>query len=283
MNTLPLEHRPHTLYRFFAEDGALLYVGITAALPTRLANHRDDKPWWTEVARATIAHYPDRESVLAAELVAIKAELPRYNVQHNTGRPIATAVDARKTPNWRGWCNEPAGDIWQFRSRTSGYQKEEPLRLYWELHCDPISDDWLPGEISAEELWRVWITRYPNDEHAEALFGPGAMRIWWFVDGHSVFEGAPFQHPGGSRYGADDFLTHYSVPVNVATGEAIQWTRLPVIDKLWHPGRADKGGFIQEATGWKPSPLQPFVDVRQLARAARLTHPAAAHDLGRVA
>lgn len=273
MTTLPLEARPHTLYRFFAEDGSLLYVGITAALPTRLANHRDDKPWWTEVARATITHYPDRESVLAAELTAIKAERPRYNVQHNTSRSSTVAVGTTKPTTWRGWANQPDADVWEFKSRLSGYRKEEPLRLYWELYCDPVSDDWLPDEIAAEELWRLWLTRYPRDEDAETYFGPGAMRIWWFVDGLSVFESAPFQHPSASRYSTEDFLNHYSVPRSAATGEPIQWTRLPVIDKLWRSGRADKGGFIQEATGWKPSPLQPFVNVLQLARAARLAQP----------
>ncbi|MFG3702407.1 hypothetical protein ACGF5C_31670 [Micromonospora sp. NPDC047620] len=281
-STTPLQQRPHTLYRFFGEDGALLYVGITATLPARLVKHRDDKPWWNEVARITVTHHADRESVLAAELDAIKAECPRYNIQHNTGFS-GSEIGRRKAPTWRGWGNQPDGDIWTFRSRASGYRKEEPLRLYWELHCDPISDDWLPDEISAEELWRLWITRYPRDEQAEAQFGTGAMRIWWFVDGHSVFEGAPFQHPGASRQGADDFLAHYTVPINVNTGEHIQWTRLPVVDKLWQPGRADKGGFIQEATGWKPSPLQPYVDVRQLARAARLALPDTAHHASKAA
>ncbi|MGW3808831.1 GIY-YIG nuclease family protein [Micromonospora sp. NPDC005113] len=276
MNHLPLEDRPHALYRFFAEDGALLYVGITAALPTRLTNHRDDKPWWTEVARITIAHYLDRDSVLAAELAAIKTEQPRYNVQHNNGRTVAATPGKPQPPARMGWADQPGADVWQFRSRRSGYRKEEPLRLYWELHCDPVSDDWIPDEISAEELWRVWITRYPRDERAETLFGPGAMQIWWFVEGQSAFENAPLQHADAYRYATGDFLTHYTTPINTATGEAIKWTRLPVVDKLWRPGRADKGGFIQEATGWKPSPLQPFVNVHQLARAARLALPDAA-------
>jgi len=39
---------------------------------------------------------------------------------------------------------------------------------------------------------------------------------------------------------------------------------LPVQDKLWRPGQAGKGGFIQEATGWKPAILQPFVYLQSL-------------------
>ena len=42
-------------------------------------------------------------------------------------------------------------------------------------------------------------------------------------------------------------------------GERLNWLLLPVEDKLWNAKQANKGGFIQEATGWKPSILQPFV------------------------
>jgi hypothetical protein len=41
---------------------------------------------------------------------------------------------------------------------------------------------------------------------------------------------------------------------------------------FWHAEpdvRADKGGFIQEHTGWKPSPLQPVVYVPALRDAIR--------------
>jgi hypothetical protein len=33
----------------------------------------------------------------------------------------------------------------------------------------------------------------------------------------------------------------------------MNWLSLPVIDKLWNETRADEGGFIQQATGLKPS------------------------------
>jgi len=34
---------------------------------------------------------------------------------------------------------------------------------------------------------------------------------------------------------------------------------LPIADMSWNDERADKGGFIQEATGWKPAILQPYL------------------------
>jgi predicted GIY-YIG superfamily endonuclease len=77
--------RAHALYRFYADDGALLYVGITLDPGARWRAHRDDKPWWHEVASVTVESHSSRETVLAAERTAIMSEKPRYNVVHNRG------------------------------------------------------------------------------------------------------------------------------------------------------------------------------------------------------
>lgn len=89
-----LAMRNHALYRFYDVEGRLLYIGLTADLPTRLNNHRDDKPWWCEVTRVAVEHYPDRAAVIAAERRAIIAEGPRYNVVHNRPRDISPARPA---------------------------------------------------------------------------------------------------------------------------------------------------------------------------------------------
>ncbi|MFD7964254.1 hypothetical protein ACFV5J_25980 [Streptomyces zaomyceticus] len=68
----------------------------------------------------------------------------------------------------------------------------------------------------------------------------------------------------------EDFLTFYTWPVHAETRERINWVRVPVRDRLWHGSRADKGGFIQELTGWKPSPFEPLFHVDVIAGAARL-------------
>lgn len=83
--------RPHALYRFFAEDGELLYVGITSNPARRFAQHGSDKEWWEEVAEIRMERLPSREAVLAAERAAIIAERPRYNVVHANG---ASAPDS---------------------------------------------------------------------------------------------------------------------------------------------------------------------------------------------
>jgi integrase/recombinase XerD len=68
-----------TLYRLYATDETLLYVGISEQALARWDQHRQDKPWWLAVARVEIAHFPNRATARAAEAEAIKTEGPKYN------------------------------------------------------------------------------------------------------------------------------------------------------------------------------------------------------------
>lgn len=161
--------------------------------------------------------------------------------------------------------------MYSWKSRRHDVERTGDLTLYWEAWCDPVSDDYDSDEATARELWRIWRERYPVDESAEERWGKGAVRISWYINGE-VFEGAPHAISVGG-YAPETFLDHFTVPVDDETGERIEWTRLPVDDKLWREGRNDKGGFIQEATGWKPSPLQPVFWPDQLAEACGLFIP----------
>lgn len=69
-----------TLYRFFDSAGVLLYVGVTDEVATRWRTHAKTRPWWIQVATITLEHHASRAAVLDAELAAIKAERPLYNV-----------------------------------------------------------------------------------------------------------------------------------------------------------------------------------------------------------
>lgn len=146
------------------------------------------------------------------------------------------------------------GDIWKFRSLRTDYEWEGPITACWEVNYDPISDDYLPSEKNARELFRMWTGivrgKYPD----------GLIPIYWCVrcEAQSKFESMPFQYDSAS--GAYlNWLSYFTWPVHVVTGEKLNWLRLPVEDKLWNRLRADKGGFIQELTGWKPAVLQPSV------------------------
>lgn len=140
---------------------------------------------------------------------------------------------------------------WEFQNLKGGHTRRAALKASWEVSYDPISDDYTPEEIEASDLFKQWIDlvrpKYPNE----------LIPIYWTVMAkeQGVFESMPFQydHPG------KDFLSYFSYPVNSETGEQLNWLTLPVVDKLWNSKQANKGGFIQEATRWKPSILQPYV------------------------
>ena len=149
------------------------------------------------------------------------------------------------------------GDIqeWTWRNRRGGGERKGGLELYWEVSWDPISDDFTPDYTDADSLLERWV-RKQTDRIA---------RVSWFVQGPGTFESAPFlRHPDYPD--EHDFLTRYTWPTNSRTGERLRWAQLPVVDKLWNAERADKGGFIQQATGWKPGPFQTTLDWPMLLR-----------------
>lgn len=181
----------------------------------------------------------------------------------------------------------PPGTRWTFTGRRHDHIHTEELALYPEPNYSSITDDYLPDEISAHELWRIWVDKVWNKAHEQwpDLYRPGEVTILWTVTTPActgVFEAAPHARtlPMNTElvemfgpYEEEHFLTHYKTPVHAETGEPINWLRLPVLDRGWNETVGDKGGFIQEATGWKPSPLQPTMDVLQIGRAAGLYVP----------
>lgn len=159
----------------------------------------------------------------------------------------------KQTPMWR---SNRVGTTWE---------PEGMLVAYWEVEGDPISDEYTPKEISARELFNRWAAgvqkRFPNN----------LIPIHWFLEYKgkdlSTFEGMPFQFEHIPDSFPENFLTFFTWPVNSKTGEQLNWLTLQVADKLWNRRRADKGGFIQEATGWKPAILQPYVYLPSLMSA----------------
>lgn len=138
----------------------------------------------------------------------------------------------------------------------SSYEAQGILMAYWEVDYSSISDNYTVQEISAMDLFKQWVElilkHYPNH----------LIPIYWSVECQECaeFEEMPFQFQHSPvAHSDEDFLSIYTHPTNSVTGERLNWLDLPVVDKLWNSKRADKGGFIQQATGWKPSILQPYV------------------------
>jgi len=73
------------LYRFYDAHGQLLYVGISCDPDARWKAHRYEEPkeWCPLVASRTLEWLDSREEALAAEVIAIKSEKPRFNGTHN--------------------------------------------------------------------------------------------------------------------------------------------------------------------------------------------------------
>lgn len=83
--------QPFWLYRQYAADGALLYVGLTQNLKQRSAGHRSGSPWWPLIERVDVVEYPNLHDGEAAERFAISTEAPLYNVIHSADADAARA------------------------------------------------------------------------------------------------------------------------------------------------------------------------------------------------
>ncbi|WP_228454089.1 hypothetical protein [Streptomyces alkaliphilus] len=178
------------------------------------------------------------------------------------------------------------GTRWTFQSRSSNFTQTEELVLLWIPANGQITDNYTRDEIAAQELWQLWAKdantyheRYPDH------FRAGEIPIIWSVTKPSldgIFELAPHTlalrslMPEFAGDPHEDFLSFYTHPVQDGTGEPVNWLRLPVVDRSWNAKASQKGGFVQEASGWKPSALQPTMNVVEIARAAGLWVP----DLG---
>ena len=71
-----------TLYRYYNATDKLIYVGISNNPPVRAGQHRKLSWWWLEATRCTLEHFATRAEAMQAEIAAIQAEAPAYNIVH---------------------------------------------------------------------------------------------------------------------------------------------------------------------------------------------------------
>ncbi|MHC9292031.1 GIY-YIG nuclease family protein [Mycobacterium sp. LTG2003] len=84
------------LYRFFDEDGGLLYIGKTVQAWERFSQHRRGSAFFAEAATITLQRGFATELQLAeAEVAAIRTEEPRFNAVRMRGqRPPASRLES---------------------------------------------------------------------------------------------------------------------------------------------------------------------------------------------
>lgn len=227
-----------SLYRFYAADGALLYVGITRTLLGRLKQHSGDKPWFTEVSSITTEHLDSRERALAAEKAAIIAERPRYNVTHNHGR----AASAPRTGRWR----------WDMRD--AGITRQHDLFLVPEIEGSTIVEDW-PEMDGEAQLWE-WVRHLRRQPDTNL----SALKISWFVEDEAGcdYGYAPFQNHGALE-SADPlgFLATNCWPVDVRNDEMVDWYKLPL---RWDARFQEAA----KALDWTPGKMQQTCPLRHI-------------------
>ena len=163
-----LASRPHTLYRFFNAKNELLYVGVTCDAISRWTQHAGVKTWWPEVARTTVEHFPDRQSVMAAETVAIKTEKPKYNI-----RQSSSAVSSRK----------PVEDQCRLADLVDLALDPGSLVGSW---CHSGADPGWQGVVVAEPSSGVYLVQLfkwmLGERGVQVLVGLSDMKDWQFYD-----------------------------------------------------------------------------------------------------
>lgn len=70
---------PTNLYRHFDAGGRLLYVGISVNALARLAGHKSNSEWFSQIATVTVEHFSRRRDAEKAERRAIREEKPEHN------------------------------------------------------------------------------------------------------------------------------------------------------------------------------------------------------------
>lgn len=165
------------LYRAFAADGSLLYVGISFSALERLRQHRSDSAWFPTMHTLTIERFASREEALSAEAAAIKREKPLCNVVHNPlNRRTAPARqpriyrEARKRPKPLAPPPEPKPIA--LAPKTYGQWKYDDDMDCWE---------WaeLPDKPPFEQTkWNLAISRsaYANERKNEKREAPEKKR-----------------------------------------------------------------------------------------------------------
>jgi hypothetical protein len=179
---MPKHDGPTALYRYFDDEGRLLYAGITGNHWLRTLNHASKSGWMELAVSSTIARYPGRREALEAEYSAIRGERPLFNWQHNDTAEALARLRAYLTEIGRMDLFVPrvpgtggGGEVGQAKNQesTSGCGIDKP-------HGPCLDDD----EVGYVHYVRV---DHALDYHGKPVSAPG-MVIMHVYDGTECIE-----------------------------------------------------------------------------------------------
>src|ERR1044072_8991374 len=133
---------PHYVYRLFASDDALLYVGCSVNPTARLATQYSDQPWGDLLADQPVEGPYDRAHALRRETAAIASERPRFNVRHNPTPEILP---------------QPSDEAFAFVQKRVSLSGREIGRAFFRGE--------IPLEPTEADVW-MWLRKLDTRYHA---------------------------------------------------------------------------------------------------------------------
>jgi predicted GIY-YIG superfamily endonuclease len=232
------EEAPTALYRFYAADGSLLYVGVTNNMKARLGQHAADKPWWPQVARKTVGWHATRAEALAAESAAIKTEHPAHNIAGiEKSKPVTAGRPLHAVEDWEyefpddpfpdHWPPDHWGRIWWNSERSSNASQYEFLDIFG---CP---------KSSAIEALGVWFS-----ERRACRQGEGCDPVIWYQvdDAHPADPGFRPGYPLAYSIHADvtcvEPWEEFTSEAECVQAEFLQALMAAGYCRSVHPGRA---------------------------------------------
>lgn len=232
--------RSHTLYRFFDQTGALLYVGRTVSPANRWRDHERKKPWFNDVATVTRVVFEDATTLAAAETAAIAAERPLYNVVGNGGRHktiepnVQPAIGAQGDMDWNA-VFERRCELWGLNpSMPHDGEVDESMCECSLCHMARGRElDELDANFGFHPGLGSWIDKVRDD------YAAGADLMDWYYDLTDVHALAPIEMLSASGVAP--------VPAYAKFTDALAEVWCPVC-LSGHRYRADKGTDVTDLT-----------------------------------
>ena len=129
------------LYRLWNSSDDLLYVGISKSALTRLGQHQRSQPWADEICRITIERFDTRGQAETAEVEAIAAERPKYNVRHAvkpTNMQLANEQWRQMTAEERAEAKRQMEQLAQILGDLRGTQKDLSIAAHLALFATSL-------------------------------------------------------------------------------------------------------------------------------------------------